>query len=74
MRFEELQQKHRKQVMAIFNYYIKNGTAAFPPEELPEAFFEKILEIVDDYPAYCLVDNENTIGFGFISAYKPFPI
>ena len=59
--------------MEIFNYYIRNGTAAFPPDELAEAFFDTMLELVGDCPGYSLVENGQLIGFGFMKKYNPFP-
>ena len=72
MTIEKLQSKHKQQAMEIFNYYVKNGTGAFPLDELPEVFFDKMLESVGDCPAYSVIENGKVIGFGFMKAYNPF--
>lgn len=72
MRFENIQEKHKEQIIAIFNYYVKNSTAAFPSDEVPQEFFNVILNITKNYPAYALIDEKKVLGFGFLSAYKSF--
>ncbi len=42
--FEKMGNEHQKQVMEIFNYYISNGTAAFPQTVLPEQFYRFLME------------------------------
>lgn len=73
--FQQLAASHRQPVMRIFNHYVKNGTAAFADKELPETFYSRILERTEGYPAYAVVDGETkeTVGFCFLSAYKPVP-
>ena len=73
--FEVMNEKHQKDVMEIFNYYVENSTAAFPSKTLPEQFYAALLKKSEGYPAYSLVDTEtNTVaGFCQLSAYSPFP-
>ena len=71
--FEKMGNKHQKQVMDIFNYYISNGTAAFPGTVLPEQFYRFLMEKSEGYPSYVLKkDNNSIIGFCQLSKYSPF--
>ena len=71
--FEKMGNKHQKQVMDIFNYYISNGTAAFPGTVLPEQFYRFLMEKSEGYPSYVLKkDNNSIIGFCQLSKYNPF--
>lgn len=73
--FQPLDHSHQEAVMRIFNHYVMHGTAAFADEKLPETFYPHILERTKGYPAYAVVDGETkeTVGFCFLSAYKPVP-
>lgn len=71
--FEKMGNEHQKQVMEIFNYYIGNGTAAFPQTVLPEQFYRFLMEKSEGYPSYVLKKDDNTIiGFCQLSKYSPF--
>ena len=71
--FEKLGNKHQKEVMDIFNYYVENSFAAFAEHRLPDIFFEKILEKIQDYPAYAIKESDSgaTAGFCYLSPYHP---
>ena len=73
--FEKLGNTHQKEVMDIFNYYVENSFAAFSETRLPDIFFEKIMEKIQDYPAYAIKDSDTgaIAGFCYLSAYHPFP-
>ena len=62
--FEKMGNKHQKQVMDIFNYYISNGTAAFPGTVLPEQFYRFLMEKSEGYPSYVLKKDNNSKGLG----------
>jgi L-amino acid N-acyltransferase YncA len=70
-----LTEEYGKEVMAIFNYYIENSYAAYFEQRLPDAFFGKLLEMINNYPAYVLKDTPRgqTMGFGFLRPYHPVP-
>ena len=72
--FENMCEKHRTGIMKIFNYYVENGTAAFPAKALPEQFYGMLLKKSEGYPAYALVDTDKdtVIGFCQLSPYHPF--
>lgn len=63
--------EHASDVMRIYNYYIKNSFAAYPEQELPIAFFGKLLE-TQGYPTFVIKSDESVVGFCFLRAYNPF--
>jgi L-amino acid N-acyltransferase YncA len=71
---EPMTDEHSKAVMAIFNYYIENSYAAYFEQSLPEAFYSKLLQKINGYPAYVLKDTlrDQTMGFGFLSSVSSF--
>lgn len=73
--FEKLENKHQKAVMDIFNYYVENSFAAFAESRLPDVFFEKIMEKVQNYPAYAIKDTDTgaITGFCYLSPYHSLP-
>lgn len=73
--FENMNKKHQKDIMTIFNYYVENSTSAFPPKALPDQFYAMLLKKSEDYPGYALIDTDKDIVVGFcqLSAYNPFP-
>jgi len=75
LKFDRMAKEYSKEVMDIFNYYVKNSFAAYPESELPYEFFGMFLEMTKNYPAYVIKngDAEKVIGFCFTRAYNPFP-
>lgn len=72
--FEKMDIKHQKEVMDIFNDYVKKGTAAFPQNPLPEQFYSMLMKKSEGYPAFVLVDEDikKVVGFCQLSSYNPF--
>lgn len=70
--FENLKEEHGKKIMEIFNYYIENSFAAFPNIKLPEKFYDKFIEKSNGYPAYAIKNNDEVVGFCFLSPYNFF--
>ena len=71
--FEPLSGKHREEVIAIYNHYIENSFAAYPDQPVPDAFFDRFLEMTCGYPAFAMQDDMKTVGFCFLRPYSPFP-
>lgn len=70
--FQELSQAHQIPVIDIYNYYVKTGTAAFPPEPVSYDSFSRFLNIGKNYPAYAVMNESNiVIGFCMLSEYIP---
>ena len=61
--------EHQSAIMRIFNYYVENGTAAFPASTVSEQFFVGILE-----KPYFTSETEVPIcGPATIAAGQPHP-
>jgi len=70
--FEELNERHKCDVMNILNYYVENSYAAYSEEKMADTFFENIVNMTTGYPAYVVKIDENIVGFAFLRAYNPF--
>ncbi len=67
---ERLSERHRKPVIDIFNYFVKNGFAAYPDTEVEYGFFDRLLEIARGYPAVAAKDvDDRIVGFGLLRAF-----
>lgn len=64
--------RHANDVMTILNHYVKNSFAAYPEQELPITFFEKLLEMTEGYPAFVIKSDDSVVGFCFLRAYNVF--
>ncbi|MFX1391011.1 MAG: GNAT family N-acetyltransferase [Promethearchaeota archaeon] len=58
------------EVLLIFNYYIKNGFAAYPEEEVSIEFFYNIMQ--NSLNFYILEIKERIVGFAFLKNYLPY--
>ncbi len=75
MNFSPMLPEHGHAVIRIFNEAILNSWAAFPEHPLPEAAFEAMIKMTQDYPAFVMKDDSETIvGFGFFRAFNPMPV
>lgn len=65
-----------REIIDIFNYYIKNSFAAYPENKMPYEFFNKFLEMTKNYPSFIVLrkDDKKVIGFCFLQPYNPFPV
>ena len=72
--FEKMTLEHQKEIMGIFNFYIKSGTAAFSNKILPEPFYAMLMKKSEGYPAYAIKNTYNNcvVGFCMLSPYNPF--
>ncbi len=64
-----LTQHHGPGVIEIFNYYITESHAAFPDKPVPQAFFQRFLEMSRGYPAAVVMSDDIVVGFGFLRPY-----
>lgn len=71
--FENLEAKHRNEVINIYNHYIENSFAAYPEKKVPVEFFDLILEKAKGYPAYAIVNatTKRVIGFCNLKPHHP---
>ena len=68
-RIMPLSEHHCRGVMEIFNFYITESHAAFPDKPVPQAFFERFLEMSRGYPAAAIMADDTVAGFGFLRPY-----
>jgi len=57
-------------ILSIFNYYIKNGFAAYPENEVNINFFHEIKQKSRFF--YILEIESRVIGFAFLKNYLPY--
>lgn len=68
--FRKVEDGDARQIIAIFNYFVKNGFAAYPEQELPAAFFHKLKEMSAGYPFYVIeTEGQKVVGFGLLRPY-----
>lgn len=70
--YVKMNTEHANDVMEILNHYVKNSFAAYAEQELPIAFFEKLLEMTEGYPNFVIKSDDVVVGFCFLRAYNPF--
>ena len=62
--FEKLSLEHQDEVMEIFNYYVKETTAAYREEVVEKDYFLNFLEVTENYPGFAIKEADNKIiGF-----------
>ncbi len=72
--FEQLSEKHRTDIIDIFNYYVEHEFSAYPEEKLDYCYYEKFLSISKDFPAYAICLNQKVVGFCYLNAYNPLQV
>jgi L-amino acid N-acyltransferase YncA len=68
--FENMSESHRKPVIDIFNYYVRNTHAALPEKVVDYHFFDRFLTMCRGYPALVVkFGPHHIVGFAFM---RPF--
>lgn len=63
-----------KEIVDIFNYYIREGFAAFPETPVPYEFYSFFVQAAKDHPAVIIRDDRHSIiGFGMLRPHNPMP-
>ncbi|MFX1420566.1 MAG: GNAT family N-acetyltransferase [Promethearchaeota archaeon] len=70
LRIRSVQDSDLNDVVSIFNYYIKNGFAAYLENEVNISFFHNIKQISQLF--YVLELEATVIGFAFLKNYLPY--
>jgi phosphinothricin acetyltransferase len=65
----ELSRKHRKQVLAVVNHFVKNSFAAFPEEPATGEYFDRLLAHCRGYPALAAEAEGRIVGFALLRPY-----
>ncbi len=72
--FEQLSEKHRRDIIDIFNYYVEYAFSAYPEENLDYSYYDKFLMISKSFPAYAIYSNHQIVGFCYLNAYNTLPV
>ena len=65
--FEEMSETHRRAVIDIFNYFVKESHAAFLGKAVDYSFFDQFLKMAHGYPALVVKAGPGpVVGFGFM--------
>jgi len=65
--FEKMSENHRRAVIDILNYFIRQSYAAYPEESVDYHFFDRFLEMSRGYPALVIkAGDHQVVGFGFM--------
>jgi L-amino acid N-acyltransferase YncA len=65
--FAEMSEIHRRAVIDIFNYFVKESYAAFLAEAVDYSFFDQFLKMAHGYPALVVKAGPGPVlGFGFM--------
>jgi phosphinothricin acetyltransferase len=68
-------QSDRTEVIDIFNYYVRNGFAAFPDSLVPYEFFDTLMALCRGYPSVAARDENGAVqGFGMLRPHSPMPV
>lgn len=69
--FEPLTEKHREAVVDIFNFYVRNSSAAYREEAVEYPFYDNLIgpDVVAGYAV--LGSQGRVLGFGVLERYKP---
>lgn len=59
------------EMLLIFNRFARESFAVYGELELEEDHYKKMMELAKIILVLCM--NDKVIGFGYISAYKPYP-
>ncbi|HSW48629.1 MAG TPA: GNAT family N-acetyltransferase [Bryobacteraceae bacterium] len=67
-----LEERDRTAAVAIFNYHIEQGFAAYPESAVTDDFFDRILAMSAGYPAmHVRTGSGVVVGFGFLRPFHP---
>jgi phosphinothricin acetyltransferase len=67
---EPMAECHGREIIDIFNLYVRQSFAAYPDQPVPHEFFARFQQMTQGYPAYVAkVASGQVAGFGFL---RPF--
>lgn len=71
---EPMGEGHRAGVMGIYNHWVLNGFAAYFERPLPDAAFDRFVEMSGGYPALVARSESGEVaGFAMLRPYHPAP-
>ena len=69
--FEVIEEKYRKDVIDIFNYYIENSTAAFREKAVDYSFLSHLLDDCIETFKYVIILDSEVVGFCMLEYFIP---
>lgn len=70
-----IQDRDRIPLIDLFNYYVRNGFAAYPETPVPCEFFDIMMQMARGYPTVAARAGDGSLsGFGILHPYNPFPV
>lgn len=64
--------KHIKDGLKIYNYYILNSTATFSVEPINEDDLRKLAFTgLERFPSFALLEDDKLVGYSLLNRYKP---
>lgn len=65
-------EKHIKEALRIYNYYVLNSTATFSIEPIGEEEFRKLAFTgLERFPSFALIEGDQLVGYSLLNRYKP---
>ena len=61
-----------REVIDIFNHYVKNTFAAYPEEAVPYQSFKLLRRMAEGYPFPVARDEKAVLGFAMLRPHSPF--
>ncbi len=70
-KIRKAQKRDSHPITAIFNHYIKDSNAAFTEETVGTNYFDKLTDVIGDYPFYVVEtrEDEKAVGYAFLHPY-----
>ena len=69
-----MEERHRRGVVDVFNYYVQNSFAAYPDATFGYEFFDTLLAMCQAHGALVAeTANGEVVGFALLKSYHPAP-
>jgi phosphinothricin acetyltransferase len=68
--FTPMRTSDGKAVIDIFNFFIENSFAAYPEEKVDISFYDRLMEMAEEYPSAVVRDeSQKIVGFALLHAH-----
>ncbi|MGE5405624.1 MAG: N-acetyltransferase family protein [Candidatus Saccharibacteria bacterium] len=72
--FEHMSEKHRKEIIDLFNEYVENSFASFNYEKVDYGFYDEFMNSTRGYPRLAIMGEDGSVaGFAFLKPYHRTP-
>lgn len=70
---EDMAERHRGEVLDIFNHFVATGFAAYPDRPAGREFFDRLRDMAGDYPSVVVLDPaRRVVGFALMRPHYPW--